>query len=383
MVLNKASSSNKTSYSDFYVYTHKTNRKVSPCSKLSSRIFENLKEMHIRQENTSRYTANIHLEEIQNLSKLYYIISSLIPEILSFHIGLSQRLEIENSRKDLKLDDAIDNKIRPLIFSSLSAFAFENNIDECICINQFRIMASKPQSLLSNLINIKQTLIYKSILQSTILCHQNRVNFYFPLRDDDLKRRLCEEMMLLGCSVRLNSKLSGMHHTTVSQAYVNNKVEVPVQRIHHLDSCQVMHDNFKSQFTMFMIELYMLCFNIAMNKAEQKNPLESSLVNSKLLPSLAVGSYTAAKEFVCNWRTYLWSKHNYQDFLPNFDEYIYILKEIIEGVAVPVACARCHTPYLFFKKSAQENSFIFKECKKINCPQCLSHCEYIIDNQYS
>lgn len=377
---NQTSSSKKALYSDFFVYNQHTASKTSVCSKLNNKIFENLHELNIRHENTTRYTANIRFEEIQNLSKLYYLISSLIPEILSFHIGLSQRLEVKKTFRESKLNEVIDKQIFPLHFSNLSAYAFQNNIDECIFINQFRVMASRPQSLLSNLINVKHPLIYKSILHSTALCHQNKVDFYFPIRDDDLKRRLCEEMMNLGCSVRLNSKLSGMHHTTVSQAYLNNSVEVPVQRIHHFDSCQVMLNNIKNQLTMFMIELYILSYKIALNKLDLDSPLESSIMNSKLLPSLAVGSYTATKELLCNWRTSLWNKKNYQDFIPNFDEYIYILNEMIAGIAIPVACARCHTPYLFFKKNAKENNFIFKECKKLNCPQCLSHCEYIIEH---
>ncbi len=321
--------------------------------------------------------STVKSSEILGLNQVFYLFAKKIPKTLSFHIALSARIH-EEDLSLLKNNEELEDNSILMQESELLYISRKSGIDSLNLINDFKKMIQNEDMLLSTLINVQKPDLYKIIESSTEEFSKRESPEHFPLHKDDLNRRLSERLMMTGCSRQLNLKFTGLHHHTINNIYAKCPHEIPEQRLARGKQHQIMLDHTKNLFVMFMLEMYSLSFDILNHKLNHKTPLLNK-PQALLDPALACGAYNSAKLLFKYSQMRLWHDDEENASLPYFDEFVKILEEYLQGSAIAVACARCHTPYLFFKAAPNDLEFIRGESKHLNCPLCATHAEYIID----
>jgi hypothetical protein len=322
---------------------------------------------------------SVRPHEIIRLNQMFYLISDRLPEILSFHIGLASRLNSQNY-SDYKAHNIYNSLAECSLLmqeAGLMYYSRRGGVDGLSLLDDLRASIKGELALLSTLVNVQKPRLYHIIENLTIKNNHSSTQAFFPLRAEDLKRRLAERLMLIGCSRQLNLKLTGLHHQTINTIYANSPCKIPAQRLARGKQHQLMYHQTKSLFTMFLLEMYTLSSNILHNRHHTLMPLAYK-PREELNAAIACGAYECARFIYTYSFMHAWSEDKSYDYMPYFDEFVKILEEYLEGSAVAVACARCHTPYLFFKTRSGDSDFNKSESKKLCCPKCNTHAEYLL-----
>ncbi len=368
---------NKSNNLGFYL-----DRTVSDLEPLSTQTIKNIDRLLQSLQKRDRCIQSLNgikPKDIVHVNQLFYIFSKKLPEILSFHIGLSSRLN-PNLFADYKAHE-VSHSLEECSFlmqeSGLMYYSLKSHIDSNNLLAALKTMLKDENSLLKTLINVQNSYLYHIIENLTLINNHSSTQDYFPFRHDDLKRRLAEKLMCIGCSQQLNLKLTGLHHHTIHTIYETSPIKAPFAYLARGKQHKIMFNRSKNMFIMFMLEMYTLSSNILHNRLSGNMPLTYK-PREDLNASLACGAYSCASFIYKYSKMNKWKTSNISEVMPYFDEFVKILEEYLEGMAVPVACAKCHTPYLFFKQKASDLDFIYGESKKISCPNCNTHAEYLL-----
>ncbi len=368
---------NKSNNLSFYL-----DRSISDLEPLSPQTTKNVNKLLQSLQKRDRCIQNLNTikpKDIIHINQLFYIFSDRLPEILSFHIGLSSRLNpsLFNDYNAHEVRHSLEECSLLMQESGLMYYAQKSHVDSNNLLIDLREMLKDEDSLLKTLVNVQRSHLYHIIENLTLVNNHSSTQDYFPLRHEDLKRRLSERLMCVGCSRQLNLKLTGLHHHTVNTIYETSPIKTPYAYLARGKQHKIMFNRSKNMFIMFMIEMYTLSSNILHNRLSGSMPLTYK-PREELNAALACGAYDCANFIYKYSKMHKWNNGNISEIMPYFDEFIKILEEYLEGVAVPVACAKCHTPYLFFKQKASDLDFINGESKKLSCPNCNTHAEYLL-----